>query len=59
MDIFTTLVQTSKKLGVSAYEYLRDRLTRRYDMPPRRSNPCNCRQLRGCFYGTSQNDVKD
>jgi Transposase IS66 family len=26
MDIFTTLVQTSKKLGVSAYSYLRDRL---------------------------------
>lgn len=27
MDIFTTLVQTSKKLGLSAYEYLRDRLS--------------------------------
>ena len=33
MDIFTTLVQTSKKLGVSAYEYLRDRLSRRFKMP--------------------------
>ena len=33
MDIFTTLVQTSKKLGVSAYEYLRDRLSRRFEMP--------------------------
>jgi hypothetical protein len=33
MDIFTTLVQTSKKLGVSAYEYLRDRLRRRFEMP--------------------------
>ena len=33
MDIFTTLVQTSKKLGVSAYEYLRDRLSRRFQMP--------------------------
>ena len=27
MDVFTTLVQTSKKLGVSAYAYLRDRLS--------------------------------
>lgn len=26
MDIFTTIVQTCKKLGVSAYRYLRDRL---------------------------------
>ena len=26
MDIFTTLVQTAKKLGVSAYHYFRDRL---------------------------------
>lgn len=26
MDIFTTLVQTSKKLGLSAYEYLRARI---------------------------------
>ena len=26
MDIFTTLVQTSKKLGISAFAYLRDRL---------------------------------
>lgn len=33
MDIFTTLVQTCKKLRVSAYAYLRDRLTRRYAMP--------------------------
>ena len=33
MDIFTTLVQTCKKLGVSAYEYLRDRLSRRFEMP--------------------------
>jgi hypothetical protein len=27
MDIFTTLVQTSKKVGLSAYAYLRDRLS--------------------------------
>ncbi len=33
MDIFTTLVQTCKKLGVSAYEYLHDRLSRQYAMP--------------------------
>ena len=26
MDIFTTLVQTAKKLGISAYAYFRDRL---------------------------------
>jgi hypothetical protein len=33
MDIFTTLVQTSKKLGVSAYAYLRDRIGRRFELP--------------------------
>jgi hypothetical protein len=33
MDIFTTLVQTCKKLGISAYAYLRDRLRRRDAMP--------------------------
>jgi len=33
MDIFTTLVQTSKKLGLSAYAYLRDRLRGTYDLP--------------------------
>jgi hypothetical protein len=33
MDVFTTLVQTSKKLGVSAYAYLRDRLSLRFEMP--------------------------
>lgn len=32
MDIFTTLVQTAKKLSVSAYAYLRDRLSRRFKM---------------------------
>ena len=31
MDIFTTLVQTSKKLGISAY--LRDRLRKRFELP--------------------------
>jgi hypothetical protein len=33
MDIFTTLIQTCKKLGISAYAYLSDRLTHRYAMP--------------------------
>ena len=33
MDIFTTVVQTSKKLGVSAYAYLRDRLSCRHELP--------------------------
>jgi hypothetical protein len=33
MDVFTTLVQTSKKLGVSAYAYLRDRISRRFEFP--------------------------
>ena len=33
MDVFTTIVQTSKKLGLSAYEYLRDRLSGARDLP--------------------------
>jgi hypothetical protein len=33
MDIFTTLVQTSKKLGISAYAYLRDRLSDEFALP--------------------------
>jgi hypothetical protein len=33
MDIFTTLVQTSKKLGQSAYAYLRDRICGSYNLP--------------------------
>ena len=33
MDIFTTLVQTSKKLGISAFAYLRDRLSGVFGMP--------------------------
>jgi len=32
MDIFTTLVQTSKKLGTSAYAYIRDRLRKRFEL---------------------------
>ena len=33
MDIFTTLVQTCKKLEVSAYAYLRDRLAQANQIP--------------------------
>jgi len=33
MDIFTTLVQTSKLLGVSTYAYLRDRISQRFELP--------------------------
>ncbi len=33
MDIFTTLVQTSKKLGISAFAYFRDRLSGASEMP--------------------------
>jgi hypothetical protein len=33
MDIFTTLVQTAKILGISAYAYLRDRISRRFELP--------------------------
>jgi hypothetical protein len=33
MDIFTTLVQTAKKLGVSAYAYLRDRIRGQAELP--------------------------
>jgi hypothetical protein len=32
MDIFTTIVQTSKKLGVSAYAYFQDRISQRCEM---------------------------
>jgi hypothetical protein len=33
MDIFTTLVQSCKKLGLSAYAYLRDRLREAHEIP--------------------------
>lgn len=33
MDIFTTLVQSCKKLGLSAYAYLRDRLLQAHEIP--------------------------
>jgi len=33
MDIFTTLVQTSKKLSISAFDYLRDRFSGTLEMP--------------------------
>jgi len=34
MDIFTTRIPTSKKLGVCAYTYLRDRISRRFELLP-------------------------
>ena len=45
MDIFTTIVQTSKKLGISAYQYLRDRLSRHLEMP----------SLSNCIQNAAQN----
>ncbi len=32
-DTFATIVQTSKKLGVSFFEYVKDRITKKYEMP--------------------------
>jgi hypothetical protein len=32
-DTFSTIVQTAKKLGVSAYEYLNDRVSKSFKMP--------------------------
>lgn len=33
-DVFFTIIQTAKKLGVNAYEYIMDRITRKFTMPP-------------------------
>jgi hypothetical protein len=33
MDIFTTIVQTCKLLGISGYAYLRDRLDQHFELP--------------------------
>lgn len=33
MDISTTLVQTTKKLGISSYAYLRDRIAKTSELP--------------------------
>ncbi len=33
MDIFTTLVQTAKLHGISAYAYFRDRINRQFELP--------------------------
>ncbi len=33
MDIFTTIVQTSKMHGISAYAYFRDRISHRFELP--------------------------
>ncbi len=32
-DTFLTITQTAKKLGVSAYEYIHDRISRQFNMP--------------------------
>ena len=32
-DTFLTIVQTAKKLGVSAYDYIYDRVSKRYRLP--------------------------
>ncbi|MCD6197795.1 MAG: hypothetical protein J7K15_04375 [Deltaproteobacteria bacterium] len=32
-DTFLTITQTAKKLGVSAYEYIYDRISRQFNMP--------------------------
>jgi len=32
-DTFLTITQTAKKLGVRAYEYIHDRISRQFDMP--------------------------
>jgi len=45
MDIFTTIVQTSKKLGVGAYEYLRDRIRRRFELPSLAASIENAAQI--------------
>jgi hypothetical protein len=33
MDIFTTIVQTAKLHGISAYDYFRDRIARKFEFP--------------------------
>ena len=32
-DTFTTLVQTSRKMGVNFYRYVYDRVTKKFEMP--------------------------
>ena len=32
-DTFLTIAQTAKKLGVSAYEYIYDRISKRFRLP--------------------------
>ena len=33
-DVFFTIIQTAKKLGVNAYHYIMDRITRKFEMTP-------------------------
>lgn len=44
MDVFTTIVQTSKKLGRSAFEYLRDRLSGACELPSLAQSICQADQ---------------
>jgi hypothetical protein len=32
-DTFCTIIQTARKLGVNVYEYIYDRVTRKFEMP--------------------------
>jgi predicted DNA-binding transcriptional regulator AlpA len=32
-DTFLTITQTAKKLGMSAYEYIYDRISRQFNLP--------------------------
>ncbi len=32
-DTFMTIIETSKKLGVNAFEYIRDRISKKFEMP--------------------------
>ncbi len=33
LKVYLTIVQTAKKLGVSAYEYIYDRVSKRFRLP--------------------------
>jgi hypothetical protein len=33
-DVFFTIIQTSKKLGVNAYQYIMDRITKKFNFTP-------------------------
>jgi hypothetical protein len=33
-DVFFTIIQTCKKLGINSYNYVMDRITKKFDMTP-------------------------